>query len=200
MLQLASAGLIVLTASSCRLLLAVLDCLSTLLCYGSCYTSVLCGTAEDQRELQVILRSKTIESGLDGSTVDLMSPSPRRSHVPFCGEACDAAELQAILATSAATVHGQVIDLLEDTAVGTSSPPRKRQALQDHFDEFELLQATQQSLNSLRSIGMGASVAGFEARVAAGMSAPSQPPSDVEFAGDIEANSHFGYGSTFDAP
>ena len=145
-----------------------------------------CGTLEDSRELQTILRAKTLESGLDGSTVDLVTPptSPRRVS-GFCGDNEDAMALQSILWESAKNISGQSFVITDDDELKTTSPPRKYTKLYTKTPD------------------RSASVDEHMARVAAGLSASSNCPEPVGGSGtmpdcDVDEEDVFGHGCGID--
>jgi len=91
--------------------------------------SGFCGSPADAQELQMILRSITEASGIDGQTIDLLSPSPIKRTESICGTLEDEVERQSILSTRAsrlmATLEGQTVSISDDDTVAT--PPRKKQ-------------------------------------------------------------------------
>ena len=171
-------------------------------------SSVFCGLPQDRQELQSILRSKTLESGIDGTSIDLTSPpvTPRRgvtlnSKPPFCGDQNDAQELQAIFASIVAErgVDGEHIIISDDENI--TSPPRKRQSIGDDGSDPQHLQnAILASLGDLTLPVSVESPAALQARIAAGLSAPSAPPAPSSTP-LYDDDNPFGYASgSCDAP
>lgn len=150
-----------------------------------------CGTAADHRELQGILRSQILESGMDGSTIDLRSEAPTSSNGSFCGDEDDAQELQAIFSSRVSAIAGQEFEIIssdEDMIQSPPrSPPRKKHAAgepEDVFDQQEMEQAKMASLQD----AVGGSVA-----------LPSFNFDETVAGDDVEGNP-FAFGLSLDSP
>ena len=178
-----------------------------------------CGTAEDQRELQSILHWKVIRSGVDGTTIDLTSPtqvSPLQAHDSFCGDASDMEALQAILTMGATALNGQSFEISdEDDDSASPRPPRKKPTILtdgDGFDMGDLHRAKIASLTSqathsaetddvLRSADASSETCtDFDVRVSAGLPAPSTRPACNHSDDDFMEGNVFGHSNSFDSP
>ena len=186
---------------------------------------VACGSPSDQMELQVILRKKTVDAGLDGTVIDLLSPTPisraRPPQQPFCGDDDDIQELRSIFATQAASISGQSFCISDDEHLSSppcvpwqahspllSSPPRKKRYTGNDSDE-EFAQAVQASLAPVKLPASSSVTVRFDDRIAAGLPASSVPPvsggsvsqlpsSDLGVSGVDDHPFSFGY--SFDEP
>jgi hypothetical protein len=153
---------------------------------------VPCGTVEDQQELQTILRRKTMESGLDGSTLDLITPPSSPARHTFCGTQQDADQLQNIFHNSVKAIANQEFVISDDEEI--PSPPRKRQFMNndaDAFDEDAIQKATLNSLLNDPMVHTQEPRQEVNLRFTAGSASSSTEP---------RSHSPFNFGTSFDDP
>ena len=71
----------------------------------------------------------TVESGLDGATLDLITPPASPTDSGFCGDPEDARALQCILFEAAKNINGQSFVVSDSESI--PSPHRKKQVFED---------------------------------------------------------------------